>query len=278
MDKIQEDSFNELLLKLNDLKLLPHLIIMGSWAEYLYCDLFDNHYKGMLKTRDVDIMYFNICKPNVDIPIVPMLEEIGYRYKEDIVTGVAKFKKEGILELEFLTRALGKGEKVAKIKPLNIKSESLRTIDILEQHQEVILYHGMNVIVPKPAAFIIQKIIVNPIRTPASKKEKDILSCNHLLEIIDNDDENKKLFYDIYKGLSKKQTKIFLEVVDKYQMYFAKKIINQFEQSTETLFDKKLPQKVFGNDTKQCNNKEPMSHELEDDKLNNGELSLEDEC
>ena len=277
MDKIQENSFNELLLKLNDLKLLPHLIIMGSWAEYLYCDLFDSNYKGMLKTRDVDIMYFNICKPNVDIPIIPMLEEIGYQYKEDIVTGVAKFKKEGILELEFLTRALGKGENVVKIKPLNIKSESLRTIDILEQHQEIILYHGINVIVPKPAAFVIQKIIVNPTRTPFSKKEKDILSCNHLLEIIIRDEESKQLFYDIYKSLSKKQTKIFLEVVDKYQMYFAKKIINQFEQSTETLFDEKLPQKVFGNDMKQCDSEKRMDYELKDDKINNGELNLEDE-
>ena len=36
MDIKREEAFNEVIDKLDELGLLPYVMIMGSWAEYLY--------------------------------------------------------------------------------------------------------------------------------------------------------------------------------------------------------------------------------------------------
>ena len=67
MDKKRYNAFWDLINTLNDLGLLPYVSILGSWAEYLYEGIFDDDYIGPSTTRDIDIMYNNIRKPDHSI-------------------------------------------------------------------------------------------------------------------------------------------------------------------------------------------------------------------
>jgi hypothetical protein len=80
-------------------------------------------------------MYQNISIPKEKIPLIKTLLDSGFIYDEDPYTGVAKFYKDGLLELEFLTRALGSGrDNIYSIRSLNIKSEGLREINIIADY------------------------------------------------------------------------------------------------------------------------------------------------
>ena len=218
MLKVQEEYFWKMIDILDELKVLPNIMIIGSWAEYLFPILFDSDFIPNIHTRDVDLFYRNINLPNEKIFLIDKLKEIGFIYDE--VDGVSKFYKEDILELEFLTRLLGSGNNnILNIKSLGIKSEGLRVINILHNFPCEITAKGTNgksylLTVPEPAVYVIQKILTNPIRQPITKRQKDINSVKELLYHIKKSEHHMKKLKDVYDSLSKKQLKI-LETVCK---------------------------------------------------------------
>lgn len=119
MRKEQEEAFWQTIKAFDEIGLLHHVMIIGSWAEYLFPPLFKTDFMPNLKTRDVDFFYRNINIPKEKINVVQKLKNIGYIYDE--VDGISRFYKEDLLELEFLTRVLGAGtDGKVNIKPLGI--------------------------------------------------------------------------------------------------------------------------------------------------------------
>lgn len=200
---------------------------MGSWAEYLYSEVMQGNFSCSIQTRDIDFLYRNINKPNDPVPIIASLEADGYLYAEDFITGVSKFRYQDIIEIEFLTTALGSGhQKTQKISPLNITGESMRVLNILNIAPREIEYNHFKLYVPEPAVFIIQKIIANPTRTPIWKKSKDIETCKRLLIAIKNDSEQCNIFnYYIEHYLSKKEKNIFNQIITENNLYDVQEIL-----------------------------------------------------
>ena len=54
MRKEQENVFWKTIKAFNELGILQNIMIIGSWAEYLYPQLFETDFVPNLKTRDVD--------------------------------------------------------------------------------------------------------------------------------------------------------------------------------------------------------------------------------
>jgi len=50
------------------------------------------------------------------------------------LTGVGKFHKENVLEIEFLTRSIGKSANTTKIPSIGITAESLRAVNLLADY------------------------------------------------------------------------------------------------------------------------------------------------
>lgn len=229
MLKIQEDCFWKMIDIFDELNILPNIMIIGSWAEYLFPSLFNTDFFPNIHTRDVDLFYRNINIPNEKIFLIDKLKENGFIYDE--VDGISKFYKEDILELEFLTRLLGSGENnILNIKSLGIKSEGLRVINILHNFPCEITTKGTNgkeylLTIPEPAVYVIQKILTNPIRQPINKRQKDIDSVKELLYHIEKNEYHLKKLKDVYNSLSKKQLKILDSVcnVNNINLY---KLIN----------------------------------------------------
>ncbi|SJZ74177.1 Nucleotidyltransferase [Treponema berlinense] len=119
MRKEQEEAFWQTIKAFDEIGLLRHVMIIGSWAEYLFPPLLKTDFMPNLRTRDVDFFYRNVNIPKEKINVVQKLKNIGYIYDE--VDGISRFYKEDLLELEFLTRVLGAGtDGKVNIKPLGI--------------------------------------------------------------------------------------------------------------------------------------------------------------
>ena len=60
MEKRRVDAFWETIKAFDELKILQHVMVIGSWAEYLFPPLFDSKFIPNIRTRDVDFFYRNI--------------------------------------------------------------------------------------------------------------------------------------------------------------------------------------------------------------------------
>ncbi|MEF9916899.1 MAG: GSU2403 family nucleotidyltransferase fold protein [Lachnospiraceae bacterium] len=215
MDKRQEDAFWETIKVFDELKILQHVMVIGSWAEYLFPPLFDSNFIPNIRTRDVDFFYRNINIPNKKIPLIDKLKEYGFVYSEEPYSEVAKFYKEDLLELEFLTRVIGSGGKSSyPIRALGIKSEGLRVINILADYACEIERNGYKLIIPEPAVYVIQKILTNPTRVPKGKRQKDIMAVEELLVHIKQSEYHMNKLKEIYSILSKKELAIVAKVTE----------------------------------------------------------------
>ncbi|MDR0906801.1 MAG: nucleotidyltransferase domain-containing protein [Oscillospiraceae bacterium] len=210
MTKEQADAFAEILQILYDEKVLPYVIIVGSWAEYLYeqSGYFSTDFRSNLRTRDVDVLYSNIKMPGHRTTVIRNLAEHGFIYNQDVVSGVGKFSKEDLIDLEFMTKVLGSGnEQFYDIPSIGIKAEGLRALNILADKSTTAEFRGLTVNVPEPSAYVLQKLIINPNRTPDWKKEKDIDAVRELLSHIKNSEHDRMRLRIIYDGLSTKNKK-----------------------------------------------------------------------
>ena len=93
MDARQENAFWQTIKIFDNEGLLPYIMIIGSWAEYIYSYYFKTDFMPNLRTRDVDFLYWNIHRPKNKINITTALIENGYSYVENPTSGAAKFIK-----------------------------------------------------------------------------------------------------------------------------------------------------------------------------------------
>lgn len=214
MTEKQQSVFWNIIRKFNELGILQYVVVIGSWAEYLYQDLFGDSYVASLKTRDIDFVYRNINKPVNAVSLVEELKSIGFSYAEDSVTGTSKFYSDDDSELEFIAKSLGSGtQSQVKISALGIVVDSLRDVNLLDAYTCEVKKNGFTILVPEPAVFVIHKIVINEHRVPVSKKPKDIEAVEHLLPFIKSSYYHQQKFVEIYDRLSKKQKSSFWKTV-----------------------------------------------------------------
>jgi len=210
----QESVFWEIIDVFSKQGLLPHVMLVGSWAEYIYERSCLEGFKANLKTRDVDFLYRNIRRPVGRIEISQALKEKGFIYLENRATGVGKFAREE-LEIELLVRVLGKGDPLhSKIPSLGLTGVGLREMNMLNDYPLVLDCNGYTLIVPEPEAYILQKLFINPKRS-YDKKDKDMQSIRGMLEHVDID-----RMHDILVRLNKMQIRTIKTVCEQNAVYF----------------------------------------------------------
>jgi len=89
----QETAFWDAIEAFDKEGLLPHVMLIGSWVEYIYSFYFTTNFKPSLRTTDADFLYWNIRIPNSTISISDALKEKGFIFTENRLTGVGKFVK-----------------------------------------------------------------------------------------------------------------------------------------------------------------------------------------
>jgi hypothetical protein len=205
---------NEILSDLNEEGLLKDLILIGSWAEFLYEE--NNTIEGFsatTKTTDIDFLVPNIRKPRKKVSLPKILEKKGYELKTERLTEINKFIK-GEFEIEFLARQIGKPSKQEEVPSLGIKVETLKHMNVINKNVITVSHNDIKVIVPSPEAFVIGKMIINKDRAE-EKKEKDDISINNMIITMMDSEENIKRLNRIYiEDTTKKEKKYILKYME----------------------------------------------------------------
>ena len=209
----QRNSFWDVIEVFDKQGLLPYVMLIGSWAEYLYEYYLGPGFKSPPKTTDADFLYRNLYRPkDRKISISQELLEKGFIYYEHALSEIGRYQKADILKIEFLTRVLGSGNRGHEVIPsLGIKGISLRDIDILHRFPITLECRGYTITVPAPEAYVMQKLLINPKRQNEDKKAKDMLSIRRLLLHLD-----RKKVRQINECLTKTQQRTIERVCAEY--------------------------------------------------------------
>lgn len=207
----QIEAFKNMLNAMNEANVLNGVIIVGSWAEYLYkhCNLLD--YLLTMRTQDVDVLIKNMNKPSGQVS--KALQQHGFIMIPDN-NGLMKFDYLGELEVEFLLQEHGVGQNKPYKTALNVTAQGLRHKDILLEYCITVNYNGIDVEVPMPFAYILHKLIINSQRQPY-KQEKDADAVGSLFDAISDDVRNQMLL--VYKTeLTKKERIAIIETCNRF--------------------------------------------------------------
>lgn len=59
MNSPREDIFWDLIDVLDKSGFLRNIMVIGSWAEYLYANYFEDNFLPNIRTHDIDVYYIN---------------------------------------------------------------------------------------------------------------------------------------------------------------------------------------------------------------------------
>jgi len=201
---IQEEQWRHVLEILNNLDkagCLEHVMLIGSWADYLYsvAGVLPD-YESRIRTLDLDFLIFNIRKPKEKKDAVAVFRELGFLVEKDRITGVTKLlDPQNGFEVEFLVQQMGSGIERYMGTNLGVTAQALRHFNILVNNRIKVEYFGREILVPCPEAFILNKMIINTERSDY-KAEKDRVAINNMYPHID-----KEKFNQLKGRLSKKE-------------------------------------------------------------------------
>lgn len=224
--KTQEKSFNDILKTLQENNALDNVILVGSWAEYIYEK--ENVLEGfasVAKTTDIDFL-INDDKRNIKANnIIASATDKGFLYKEDYLTGVSKFFKDEF-EVEFLIAQKGDGSRDIKKSSLGVKPQQLTHIGFVKNNYLTVEHNGLGINIPYPEAYVLQKMIINDRRK--SKAEADRLKIDNMLPFLDN-----ARFTNIYNQLFPKEKKKVDLYIKQYcpELKIQKDVANLFKEA-----------------------------------------------
>lgn len=195
----QPDDFERFLRVLDGQGCLSDVMVVGSWAEYLYkhSGLLPD-YDPNLKTMDIDFLVRNLRRPQPPINVLAAARAAGYVPDADYLDGVTKIYSDSGLEIEFLIGKKGAGREPSLKTNIGVTAQALWHLDMLLSHPVTARWRGMDVIVPAPEAYVAHKMTINGER--GIKADKDTAAVVGLWPYIDAGKLHGVIF-----GLTKKE-------------------------------------------------------------------------
>ncbi|MCQ2106733.1 MAG: nucleotidyltransferase domain-containing protein [Fibrobacter sp.] len=217
MEKSAETSFEEILHQLEQAGALRRLILVGSWCLLVYKHIYNDAPEiPALRTTDLD---FLIREPKVNIPridVPSILENLGFTALNDIGSGLTKYERDD-LEIEFLIAQMRGGDSVVKVPHLTVSAQMLRYMEIANGYSKPVNYKGITLSVPEISAFVLHKILIQPLRNNEAKKEKDAATINSLCELLAGQENLRTRTVEIFEKFPKTwRNKILSESKEKY--------------------------------------------------------------
>lgn len=205
----QQKEVLQLLKLLDDNDILPHVILAGSWAEYVYAQggILPG-YDMTLRTLDVDFLVKNMRKPKESISIPKIAKDNGYSISHDVLMNTTKIFSPGGLEIEFLISQKGSGEYPVLKTNLGVNAQALRHMEGVIDNAITADLFGMKVQVPCPETYVLHKMLINDVR-PSVKQIKDRGSITRLLPYINF--EKASILFSAFTKKEKGRVQAFIE-------------------------------------------------------------------
>ena len=210
----QTREFARFLKLLSDNDCLKHVVLVGSWAEYLYyeCGVLKG-FEPNIKTMDIDFLIKNMRRPAKPVSLTSLAKEAGYLVNVDRITGTTKIYERSGLEIEFLIGKAGAGKEAALKTNIGVTAQSLWHMNILTSWALEVEYLGMTVSVPAPEAYTLHKMVINSERK--EKQVKDVQAIKGIWPFLDKDKIKQ-----VVAHLTKKELKAVEEFKTAYNLYW----------------------------------------------------------
>jgi hypothetical protein len=208
----QQNEFLKVIKLFHDNGCLEHIVLIGSWAEFLY------QQTGLippgttaLRTLDIDFLIRNLRKPNPPVNMEALAYKQGYAVDRDALLGTTKIRTASRLEIEFLIAQRGAGIEPVYRTSLGVTAQGLQGLGLLSSHTVTITWFGIEIAIPIPEAYVLHKIIINDERDKDEKREKD---RDSILSIFPYIDESK--YSDLLNACTVKQKKKVAIFMDRF--------------------------------------------------------------
>ncbi len=203
MEKKKYDLCLEVLKRMAKEGLLDKIMLVGSWCMLPYQDYFGGAaLLPALRTRDLEFLI--PVPPNLDheTDLCELLKELDFLLDYKGEEGYMIFQHPDLI-LEFLVPARGKDiDKPYPIDQLGINAQALRFMDFLAQNPIRITFHDIKVIIPHPANFALQKLLIAKRRKQLDKSEKDRTQAVAILRAL-HDAKKMDTVHELYKAMPK---------------------------------------------------------------------------
>ena len=174
------DLVAEVLRRLDKAGVLQGMVLVGSWCVHFYKDYFDGAILSAIRTRDMDFLIPTPPKIKKEVHVAELLKDLGF---------ITEFHGEGSVSLshpeliiDFLVAERGRGaDKPYLVKALGIKAQPLRYISLLSDDKIKVHTRGLELVLPHPINYALQKLIISGRRAHEEKAVKDRLQAVEVL-------------------------------------------------------------------------------------------------
>jgi len=174
VEKKQYDLCREVLRRLSNEAVLDRFILVGSWCVVLYADCFKG--RGLLpaiRTRDLEFLVRIPPSYRRKTDLCELLRDLGFVIDYKGEEGYMILEHPDLI-LEFLVPARGRESgKPFRIDALGINAQPLRFMDLLARNPIRVPFHDVEVTIPHPANFALQKLLIARRRKQQGKAVKD---------------------------------------------------------------------------------------------------------
>ena len=199
MENEQYKEFWNFIKLLHENDLLEYVIVVGSWAEYLFAQSgLLKGFESNLRTLDVDFLIKNMRRPSKPKNFAAMVKAASYTIEYDVLEETTKVYTPGLMEIEFLIGQKGSGERRVIKTNFGVNAQALRHMSVISENVENVEMFGYTITVPCPEAYVAHKIVINKERS--NKAEKDRLSILSIFPYM-----SKTKFKEICSNLTKKE-------------------------------------------------------------------------
>lgn len=169
----QSKLVKNLLKLLSQADVLDHVLLIGSWCASFYKPYFKGiDYSPRIMTRDIDFLLprHPQFKKTIDLEMMlqPLGFEIGFYGK-----GYMKLENPELI-IELLVPEVGRpSDHPKKVPELKFNAQPLRHLEMLWRDPIRTTVEGVEVMLPHPADYCIQKFIIASERKKRDKAQKD---------------------------------------------------------------------------------------------------------
>jgi hypothetical protein len=186
--------FDTILKRLDKLGTLNDIVLVGSWAAFLYKYYFPKSvYSFIPRTTDIDLLIPTPYKNKNKIDLPEEFKDLNFIVQFSGQKGYIRLGHPE-LSIDFLVPEMGKGsDEPYIINNLHINAQPIRYVNLLLQNVISVDYNGIAVKVPHPSVFALQKLLILRKRQDEYKKLKDIETAKIVFNAIMSQDKDKSI-------------------------------------------------------------------------------------
>ncbi len=219
MEKKQYDLCIEVLRRLEKVKVLNNIVLIGSWCIPFYKEYFSKvAYISSIRTRDIDLLVPNPAKIKIKVDLPNLLKDLGFIVGFYGRKGYIKLEHPELI-IEFLVPERGRGiDKPYPLTQLGLNAQALRFLDFLSANLIRLNIEGVSVSLPHPVNFALHKLIISPRRKNSEKTTKDREAAIKILGAVIDKGETEAI-KEVFDSIPKKWQRKISNVLNEFKEF-----------------------------------------------------------